>query len=149
MVRIFLIASVLVSALGAEPVSVDVWPAKPPGETSAVGAEKLSTRMLNGKSIKIIDNVGRPTLTLFPAQRALSVVRARVREWHIDPQRLGILGFSAGGHLTAAAATNFDQRAYEPIDETDKTSCRPDFAVLVYPAYLVGKDGQLSPEIRV
>jgi acetyl esterase/lipase len=83
------------------------------------------------------------------AQRALSLLRARHKEWGIDPLRLGILGFSAGGHLAAAATTNYDRRAYEPIDEIDKVSCRPDFAVVIYPGYLVGKDGQLSPEIRV
>lgn len=81
------------------------------------------------------------------AQRAVSLVRTRAKEWGIDPGRIGILGFSAGGHLSAAASTNFDKRQYEPIDDVDKTSCRPDFAVLVYPAYLMAKDG-LAPEIR-
>ncbi len=84
------------------------------------------------------------------AQRALSLVRSKAKEWGIDPQRLGILGFSAGGHLTAATATNFDKRTYEPVDEIDKLSCRPDFAVLIYPAYLMAKDkDELNPEIRV
>ena len=82
------------------------------------------------------------------AQRAMSLVRARADQWKIDPKRIGILGFSAGGHLAAAASCNFDQRQYEPIDEIDRQSCRPDFAVLVYPAYLVEKDS-LAPEIRV
>ncbi len=83
------------------------------------------------------------------AQRALSLIRARHKEWGIDPHRLGILGFSAGGHLAAAATTNDDHRAYEAMDDIDNTSCRPDFAVLVYPAYLAGKDGKLAAEIRV
>ncbi|HUT12504.1 MAG TPA: alpha/beta hydrolase [Thermoguttaceae bacterium] len=82
------------------------------------------------------------------AQRAMSLVRSRAAQWNIDPGRIGILGFSAGGHLSATASTNFDQRAYEAIDETDKTSCRPDFAVLIYPAYLIEGDA-LAPEIRV
>jgi acetyl esterase/lipase len=82
------------------------------------------------------------------AQRAMSLVRTRAKDWGLDPNRIGILGFSAGGHLAAAASTNFDRRSYEPIDEIDKANCRPDFAVLVYPAYLVQGQG-LSPEIRV
>lgn len=83
------------------------------------------------------------------AQRAVSLVRTRAKEWGIDPSRIGILGFSAGGHLSAATSTNHDQRQYQPIDDVDKTSCRPDFTVLVYPAYLTAKDkNELAPEIR-
>jgi acetyl esterase/lipase len=71
-------------------------------------------------------------------------------DWGLDPARIGMLGFSAGGHLTAAAATNFDRRAYDTLDAVDRVSCRPDFAVLVYPAYLVEKEGdRLAPDIRV
>lgn len=82
------------------------------------------------------------------AQRAMSLVRSRAKEWNIDPSRIGILGFSAGGHLSATTATNHDKRQYEAIDGIDQTSCRPDFTVLVYPAYLA--DGPtLNPEIRV
>ena len=84
------------------------------------------------------------------AQRALSLVRSKAAQWKIDPERLGILGFSAGGHLSATTATNFDRRNYEAIDDIDKLSCRPDFAVLVYPAYLLkDKSDELAPEIRV
>jgi acetyl esterase/lipase len=84
------------------------------------------------------------------AQRALSLCRANADKWGIDPSRLGILGFSAGGHLSAATATNFDTRNYEPIDEVDAQSCRPDFAVLIYPAYLMNEEGEgLAPPIRV
>jgi acetyl esterase/lipase len=82
------------------------------------------------------------------AQRAMSLVRSRAKEWGYDPERIGILGFSAGGHLAATTATNFDRRAYEPIDEADQASIRPNFAILVYPAYLV-ENGKLQPEIRV
>jgi acetyl esterase/lipase len=70
------------------------------------------------------------------AQRALSLVRQHAAEWHIDPARIGVLGFSAGGHLAAAISTHFDQRLYDPVDDADKLSCRPDFAVVVYPGYL-------------
>jgi acetyl esterase/lipase len=84
------------------------------------------------------------------AQRALSLVRHRAKEWGIKPDRIGILGFSAGGHLTVCASTHFDKRTYEPVDDADKESCRPDFALPIYPAYLVQKDKtDLSPEIRV
>jgi acetyl esterase/lipase len=91
-----------------------------------------------------------PVGPLQDAQRALSLVRSKAKEWKIDPERIGMLGFSAGGHLTASAATHFDKRAYEPIDEVDHVSCRPDFAVLVYPAYLVdNKTKELKPDVRV
>jgi acetyl esterase/lipase len=70
------------------------------------------------------------------AQRALGIVRSHVAEWHIDPKRIGILGFSAGAHLAAALSTHFDKRVYDPIDAADQISCRPDFAVIVYPGYL-------------
>lgn len=74
------------------------------------------------------------------AQRAVSLVRSKAKEWGIDPQHIGIVGFSAGGHLAIATATSFDKRTYEPIDAIDKVSCRPNFAVLVYPGYLKAKD---------
>jgi acetyl esterase/lipase len=74
---------------------------------------------------------------LLDAQRALSLVRSKAHEWHLDPQRIGMVGFSAGGHLAMATATNFDNRGYEPVDRIDQVSCRPDFAVVVYPGYLV------------
>ena len=73
---------------------------------------------------------------LLDAQRAVSLVRSQAEEWGIDPNRIGIVGFSAGGHLAVMTATHFDKRAYEPIDDIDKVSCRPDFAVAVYPGYL-------------
>src|SRR5579884_2023369 len=91
-----------------------------------------------------------PLGALQDAQRALSMVRSKAKEWQMDPHRIGILGFSAGGHLAAWASTNFDKRAYEPIDAIDKVDCRPDFAVLIYPGGVVprGKE-ELAEEIRV
>jgi acetyl esterase/lipase len=82
------------------------------------------------------------------AQRAMSLVRSKAGEWGIDPKRIGMLGFSAGGHLTAWTATNFDRRSYEAIDDVDKVSCRPDFVVLIYAAWLA-KDSEPAPDIRV
>lgn len=81
-------------------------------------------------------------------QRALSLARAHAAEWNIDPKRLGVIGFSAGGNLAAKASTQFDQRTYTAIDTIDRQSCRPDFAMLVYPAYL-DKDGKVSPDLNL
>jgi acetyl esterase/lipase len=94
---------------------------------------------------------------LLDAQRAVSLVRSRATEWEIDLKRVGILGFSAGGHLAVTTATHFDQRAYEPIDDIDKISCRPDFAVAVYPGYFIEQQPAgreinkdvLAPYIRI
>jgi len=85
------------------------------------------------------------------AQRALGLVRFHAKEWDLDPHRVGILGFSAGGHLCAMASTAYESRSYPPVDDADKESCRPDFAVLVYPAWLVAKGDvtTLAPEIKV
>jgi acetyl esterase/lipase len=92
----------------------------------------------------------RYTAPLQDAQRALSTVRYRAGEWHLDPKRIGILGFSAGGHLSAAASTRFEKRSYEPADAADQVSCRPDFAVLIYPAYLVRQNGpEISAELTI
>lgn len=84
------------------------------------------------------------------AQRAMSLIRSEADEWKIKPDHLGMLGFSAGGHLTAATSTNFDKRSYDPIDAVDQLSSRPDFAVVIYPGGVIQKGtDQLSAEIRV
>jgi acetyl esterase/lipase len=88
-----------------------------------------------------------PLGPLKDAQRAVSLVRSKAVEWGIDPHRIGIVGFSAGGHLSGATATNFEARAYEPVDDLDKVSCRPDFAVLLYSGYFQ-LNGALSPTIK-
>jgi acetyl esterase/lipase len=72
-------------------------------------------------------------IPLQDAQRALRIVRARAKEFGVDPARVGILGFSAGGHLASTAATHFDDGKADAADPIDKMSCRPDFAVLCYP----------------
>lgn len=74
------------------------------------------------------------------AQRALGLVREHAAEWHIDPERVGVLGFSAGAHLAAALSTHFEQRLYDSVDAADQLSCRPDFAVIIYPGYLALPD---------
>jgi len=83
------------------------------------------------------------------AQRAVGIVRAHAGEWHIDPSRIGVLGFSAGGHLAAALSTHFDRRLYEPMDAADGLSCRPDFAVIVYPGYLALADKNFAPNPEI
>ena len=79
------------------------------------------------------------------AQRAIGIVRSHASDWHIDPHRVGVLGFSAGAHLAAALSTHFDQRLYDPVDAADQLSCRPDFAVIVYPGYLALPDQNFAP----
>jgi acetyl esterase/lipase len=82
-------------------------------------------------------------------QRALSLARARASEWNIEPARLGVIGFSAGGNLAAKASCLFDARTYPAMDAIDQQSCRPDFAVLVYPAYLDDRNGHVSPDLNL
>jgi len=84
------------------------------------------------------------------AQRAVGLVRAHAAEWKIDPYRIGVLGFSAGAHLAATLSTHFDKRVYDPVDDADKLSCRPDFAVVIYPGYLAltDKNFAANPEIN-
>lgn len=83
------------------------------------------------------------------AQRALGIVRAHASEWHIDPARIGVMGFSAGAHLSAALSTHFEERLYDPVDNADKVSCRPDFAVIVYPGYLALSEQNFAPNAEI
>src|SRR5690606_11539875 len=83
-------------------------------------------------------------------QRALRLLRSRAEKLGFDPAKVGVMGFSAGGSLSARASTLFDTQTYTPIDEADQLSCRPDFAVLIYPAYLdQGENRSLTPELNV
>jgi acetyl esterase/lipase len=87
------------------------------------------------------DTKGEPARRpLQDAQRAVSLIRNKANEWGIDPKKIGMVGFSAGGHLAIATATSFEKRTYEPSDDVDKISCRPDFAILAYSGYLKAKD---------
>jgi acetyl esterase/lipase len=91
-----------------------------------------------------------PPGPLFDAQRAVSLVRSRAAEWSIDPRRIGMVGFSAGGHLALATATSFEQRTYARIDAVDDVSSRPDFAVLCYSGFLKAKEkDELWPGLRI
>jgi acetyl esterase/lipase len=90
-------------------------------------------------------------LALEDAQRTLGLLRFHAAEWHIDPHKIGVLGFSAGGHLAAALSTRFQQRLYPPVDAADEESCRPDFAVALYTGHLWidDKKFELNSEIHV
>jgi acetyl esterase/lipase len=211
------------SALAAEPIVVDLWPGKTPGDVGIAGEEKFielkvagKTYEVGGKPTKWLTNVSRPQMLVYlpakeantgvcmlicpgggyhnlgwdvegeevaawlnsigmtgvilkyrcprrpgdvkgepplgpliDAQRALRLVRGRAKEWGIDPAKIGMVGFSAGGHLVGAAATAFENPVYAPVDAADQASCRPDFAVMLYSGYFKVKDkDQLSPTIH-
>jgi acetyl esterase/lipase len=92
-------------------------------------------------------------VALEDAQRTVGLVRFHAAEWHIDPHKIGVLGFSAGGHLVAAVSVHFEKRLYAPVDAADRESCRPDFAVAIYPGHLSFGDEKLeapklNPDIR-
>ena len=225
MQRLIFVLSVLIgccenyAVVGADPVLVDLWPGKTPGDVGITGEETsriYESPILKGPT-KLITNVTKPTLTIYQpaadknngtamlilpgggyhnlfwelegeevaawlnaqgmtgiilkyrcprrpgdirgepplgplldAQRAVSLVRSRAQEWGINPKRIGMVGFSAGGHLALATATSFEKRTYERIDAVDEVSCRPDFAVLCYSGYLKAKDkDEVSPGIRI
>ena len=85
------------------------------------------------------------------AQRTLGLVRFHAAEWHIDPHKIGVIGFSAGGHMAAALSTHFEKRTYPILDAADKESCRPDFAIALYPGHLWIEDQnlELNPNVPV
>jgi acetyl esterase/lipase len=205
-------------ASAAEPLTVNIWPGKPPGETKELPPEadqtKPEDKLIAGRRIIKLGNVSTPQLAVYrprkekdtgasvvicpggghsilaydlegtevatwlnelgvtglvlkyrvpfrdpgkrwlaavqDAQRAMSLARSQAGEWGLDPKRIGLLGFSAGGQVTALVSCFGEQRQYEPIDEVDKVSSRPDFAVLVYPGGLDEKDKpQLREEVKV
>ncbi|HWF02987.1 MAG TPA: alpha/beta hydrolase [Candidatus Angelobacter sp.] len=75
-------------------------------------------------------------MALQDAQRAMGLLRTNAARWQIDPHKIGVIGFSAGGHLVAAISTHFEKRLYPLVDAADKESCRPDFAVAIFPGHL-------------
>jgi acetyl esterase/lipase len=90
-------------------------------------------------------------MALQDAQRTVGLVRFHAAEYHIDPHKIGVLGFSAGGHLVTDISTHFDKRLYPAVDRADKESCRPDFAVVLYPGHLWSPSAkfELNPDITV
>ena len=93
----------------------------------------------------------RAPMALEDAQRTMRLTRLHATEYHIDPRKIGVLGFSAGGYLAADISTNFDKRVYPVIDAADNLSCRPDFAASIYPGHLqASRNGLgLNPKIPV
>lgn len=94
---------------------------------------------------------GESPLALEDAQRTLSLLRYHAAEWHVDPHKIGVIGFSAGGHIVAATSTHFGKRSYPAVDAADRESCRPDFAIACYPGHLWdrGEDLELNPNVPV
>ena len=88
-------------------------------------------------------------IALQDAQRTVGYVRFHAAEWNIDPNKIGVIGFSAGGHLVAAISTNFQERLYPAVDSADRESCRPDFAIALYPGHLSDNHKTLNKDIHV
>src|SRR5688572_33201930 len=96
-------------------------------------------------------NRGKHDAPLQDAQRAMSLIRQGAEQWGIDPKRIGVLGFSAGGHLAAVLSNGPEERAYPKVDAADEQNFRPNFAVLIYPGNLANEKDltQLSPELKI
>lgn len=84
-------------------------------------------------------------MALEDVQRAMGLVRLNAKRWRIDPHKVGVIGFSAGGHMAAAISTHFRKRLYPAVDAADKQSCRPDFAMAIYPGHLWGWTPKENP----
>ncbi|MCA8990971.1 MAG: alpha/beta hydrolase fold domain-containing protein [Planctomycetaceae bacterium] len=139
------------NANGATPVMIVC----PGGGYSYVVADKEGTevaRWLNSLGISALvlkyRNPSNRDGALQDTQRAVRMTRVHAQEWNINPKQIGVIGFSAGGHLCAKASNVFEQQTYAPVDSVDEESCRPDFAVLVYPAYL-DRDGKVAPDLNL
>ncbi|HTI71495.1 MAG TPA: alpha/beta hydrolase [Candidatus Limnocylindria bacterium] len=219
-----LLVASLVSVLNANAdetprKTVELWPAKAPGETKVLGPEADTTKpkddLVAEKRLIRLGNVSQPTLTVYPApkdkntgtavlvcpgggynilamdlegsevcewlnsigvtglllkyrvprreglekhtaplqdaQRAMGIAREHAAEWGFRANRIGDLGFSAGGHLAAVLASQYASRTYTAVDSADPLSCKPDFSILIYPAYLVGEKetDKLAPEFHI
>ncbi|WP_085536767.1 alpha/beta hydrolase [Massilibacteroides vaginae] len=94
------------------------------------------------------ENLPKHEAPLQDVQRAISYVRANAGELNIEKNRIGVMGFSAGAHLAATVSNNFTHKTYPNVDAADRTSCRPDFCLLVYPAYLDSEHFQVAPEVK-
>ena len=95
------------------------------------------------------DGLPKHTAPLQDLQRAIAYTRAHAKEWNIDENKIGVMGFSAGAHLSAMASNSFGELTYSAIDAWDKVSVRPDFCMLIYPAYLDGENFAVAPDIKI
>jgi acetyl esterase/lipase len=117
----------------------------------------LTSRGITGILLKYraptprVGEYGESKQALEDAQRTLGLVRFHAAEWQIDPHKIGVIGFSAGGHMVTATSTHFAKRSYPAVDAADKQSCRPDFAIALYPGHLWSKDKgfALNPNVPV
>ncbi len=101
--------------------------------------------------VKRVGPYGESPPALEDAQRTVGLVRFHAAKWQIDPHKIGVIGFSAGGHMVAAMSTHFDKRSYPAVDAADRVSCRPDFAIACYPGHLWNDDEgfKLNPNVPV
>jgi acetyl esterase/lipase len=121
-------------AYDKEGTEIAVWLNK-----NGVSAFVLSYRVPNKKSGALMD-----------AQRAIRIVRSNAQKWNINPGRIGIMGFSAGADVSARASILSVLKTYQPVDAADSISCRPDFTLLIYPAYFdQGPNRSLTPDLRI
>ena len=104
-------------------------------------AQWLNRHGITGVVLEYRMPAGRSFVPLLDAQRAIRTVRANAKAWHLDAGRIGIMGFSAGGHLAATAGTHFDDGEADSADAVQRLSCRPDFMILVYPVITMGEKG--------
>ena len=86
--------------------------------------------------------------SLQDAQRTIRLVRYHARKWHINPHKIGVIGFSAGGFLVAETSTYFNRRMYKPVGPADKESDRPDFALAIYPGHIITPQYKLNPNLH-
>jgi acetyl esterase/lipase len=104
-------------------------------------ADWLNGHGITGAVLEYRLPTGRPRVPLLDAQRAVRTLRANARSWNLEPSRVGIMGFSAGGHLASTAGTHFDSGRADSADPVERCSCRPDFMILVYPVITMGDMG--------
>jgi acetyl esterase/lipase/lysophospholipase L1-like esterase len=83
------------------------------------------------------------------AQRALGMIRSKTEEWNLIPDQIGVMGFSAGGHLSATLSNHWRKRGYPAVDGADKLSCRPDFTILIYPAYIGDENFEMVSDFQM